>query len=93
MSVHGSKANLSLEVVIIAVICLLVLIVLTLIFAGRMGSWNTGMKRCDTICVATAEECTAKGYDMPIYQDSCQDANGGSIKGPAYCCREKTKAS
>ncbi len=85
----GKKGNLSLEVVIIATLALLVLVVLTVIFAGRMGMWNSGMKHCDTICKATSDECNDEGYDIPLYWNSCQDDLGSKFDGHAYCCRVK----
>ena len=84
------KGSLSIEVVIIAVLALLVLVVLTVIFAGRMGAWNRGIKHCDTICKETADECTAEGYDLPVFWDSCQDDAGNEFKGNSYCCKAKS---
>lgn len=83
------KSMISLEVVIIAAICLIVLIILSIIFTSRMGYWNRGLKFCDTVCKATAEECKNENYQVPVYWDNCEDRQGTKFRTPAYCCKEK----
>jgi len=84
------KANLSLQVVVIASILLVVLVVLTIIFAGRMSLWNEGIRHCDTVCKEKAAECQEAGYDeIAIYVSNCKDAEGNVFKSNAYCCKVK----
>jgi len=83
------KGELSLSVVVIAAICLVVLVVLSVIFASRMGLFNKGMKHCDTTCVSNAKECENNGYEIALFYGKCQDDTGNEIKENAYCCSEE----
>lgn len=84
------KGNLSLQVIVIAAIVLLVLIILTVIFTGRMAGWSTGLQHCDTVCKLKSKACVDEGYDeLPIFMESCKDDQGNSYSKPAYCCKEK----
>jgi hypothetical protein len=82
--------GLSLSTIVIAAVVLLVLVVLSVVFAARMGLWNEGLKHCDTVCKASSDECTTEGYSIPVYVSNCQDNLGNTFDGPAYCCKEKT---
>lgn len=82
------KGELSLQVVVIAAICLLVLVILTIVFSTKMAGWNKGLKNCDTVCKSTREECIDAGYDeIAVYLDSCEDKQGGKFNTHAYCCQ------
>ena len=85
------KANLSLQVVIVAVLVLLVLIVLSVIFSVKMGAFNKSLRHCDTICKSTIQACQDEGYEIPIVWSSCEDTKGNKFKGQAYCCSYKNQ--
>ena len=89
MVLMNKKADLSLQVVVIAVLCLLVLIVLSIIFTSKMMGWNEGLRHCDTVCMSSAKECTDAGYGLPLYWSNCEDTQGNEFKKHAYCCKEK----
>ena len=81
------KGSISLEVVIVAILSLLVLVVLTVIFANRMGLFTSGLKSCDTVCTKSTQECLDQGYDLAAYYGNCKDDTGNEIKENAYCCK------
>lgn len=86
---NKKKASLTLEVVVIAVLVLLVLIVLSIIFSSKLGLFNRGLNKCDTVCKASADDCKADGYELASLIGSCQDSQGHSFKDMAYCCIDK----
>lgn len=90
-NVIGNKADMSLETIVIAAVCLLVLIVLLVIFASRMGLWNSGIKYCDTVCKETSDECTNSYDGLPTAISGCKDKSGFEVKGTGYCCRGALK--
>ena len=45
----NKKGDLSLNMIIIAIIALLVLVVIAAIFTGRLAVWNVGVSDCKTI--------------------------------------------
>jgi len=82
------KGSLSLQVVVIAALCLLVLIVLSVIFASRIGLFNSGLKHCDNICTESSQECEDAGYEIALYYGKCEDSSGNEITKNAYCCSQ-----
>jgi hypothetical protein len=83
------KGNISLQVVVVAAVCLLVLVILSVIFASRMAGFHEGLRYCDTVCVAKAQECEQEGYSMPLFWSNCEDDQGNKFKDSAYCCSQK----
>jgi len=82
--------SLSLTTVIVAALALLVLVILTMIFAGRMGTFNQGLKNCDTLCTTSSDSCIEAGYELAGFYGSCKDPSGTEIKEGAYCCKAKS---
>jgi ABC-type sugar transport system permease subunit len=79
---NSRKAQgMSFNVIIIAAICLLVLVVLVLIFSGKMSFFNKAAAECSSKgpgakCVATTAEC-----DGPTHSFGTSCANT-----TPYCC-------
>jgi hypothetical protein len=65
------KAELSINVIIVAAIALLVLVIVSVIFMARMGIFN----KTQSDCLAVNGQCT--------YGDTCQE---GTIKHPSAVC-------
>lgn len=84
---NAKKGDLSLTTVVIAALALLVLVVLTIVFSGRMGMFSSGMRHCDTVCALSSAECTELGYNVPAYYGGCKDTVGNEFRDLAYCCR------
>ena len=76
--------GLSLNVVIIAVLCILVLVVLAFILITRSNSFNTSVQTCNGVCAFSSNECAAQGMpSMPV--TSCSD-DTGVVEGARFCC-------
>lgn len=73
MSIHNKKGQgISINVIIIAAIALLVLVILSIIFTGRMGIFSHQVN-----------SCSAKGGQcFDISGSSCSDASGGKYTLP-----------
>lgn len=81
------RANLSLSVIVMAVIALLILIVLTYITLNGSSNFTTGVNACNTgeACVETVAECDIGfQYDVAIPKSCTTSSN---VKGN-YCCRK-----
>ncbi|MCB9358630.1 hypothetical protein H6503_01740 [Candidatus Woesearchaeota archaeon] len=89
----NKKGDLSLTTVVVAAVSLLVLIVLTVIFAQRMGIFGDGLRHCDTICTESTQQCQDAGYDLAAYYGNCKDVQGNQIKENAYCCKGPQETS
>ena len=61
--------GLSMNVIIIAALALLVLVILAIIFIGRMGTTTRGVDQCKGSCVATEQEC--QGQYQKISSEPC----------------------
>ena len=88
MAKNKAGAELSVNVIIIAVLALLVLVVLFAVFTGRMNLFNLGMNKLqecpsDTKMVDQQNECQGSISGFTYQKDS---AGKKSIK---YCCKEK----
>ncbi|MFH1590509.1 MAG: hypothetical protein ABIC95_01140 [archaeon] len=68
-----SKAEISMPVVVMAIIALLVLVVLIFIFSGRIGGVNAGFGDC----------LSKNGRCIPL--DSCQEQGGSPFGGGGIC--------
>lgn len=94
------KAQLSLNTIIIAAIVLIVLIVLWSIFAGRMGSFTSGVAECRSDCklksrclaVASEGHKTCLDGDVKIMGTLSDDitkrieSEAPSPNDPKVCC-------
>ncbi len=76
--------GLSLSVIVIAVVCLIVLVILTLIFTGRINMFNQGIDECQGTCMKTADECGNVG-GQATYKPKCA-LNAQRVQDTTYCC-------
>ena len=65
--------GLSLNIIIIAAISLLVLVILAIIFIGRMGTTTKGIDACKGICVEDNDACYAKGQYFKPTNELCEN--------------------
>ncbi len=63
--------GLSMNVIIIAAIALLVLVILAVIFIGRMGTTTRNIDQCKGTCVSSAYDCTQKGSYYQVANEPC----------------------
>jgi len=66
--------GISLTVVVIAALALLVLVILSVVFIGRMGGWGVDVNDCENKggkCAATCGEGDAAAYPTPYISWSC----------------------
>jgi hypothetical protein len=66
--------GMSMNVIIIAALALLVLVILAVIFIGRMGSTTRGIDACKGNCVSTEADCTNQGPYYKVSNDPCYRA-------------------
>lgn len=88
----NNKADLSVNVIIIAAIALIVLVVLIIVFTGRFGIFSSGVEKtsgCEKACKALGyghgqnelTGCTKSQKPLPGFT---------SEKGDPCCCAPKT---
>ena len=75
------RAELSINVIVIAAICLLVLAVLVVIFTTKMGDFVFGIKNCEAQGGACKSSCAAG--EAYLIKTSC-DKNTNSL---TKCCK------
>ena len=66
--------GISMTVIIVAAIALMVLVVLSIIFLGRIGIWSEKISACEQnggVCVTNEEDCT--GEYSRIISETCKD--------------------
>lgn len=76
--------GISINVVIVAAIALLVLVVLSVIFIGRLGLFSSSVGECENkggVCVLANENCP-DDKPQPFTEWSCPDLN----EEPQKCC-------
>lgn len=82
-------AELSLNIIIIAIIVLLVLVVISLIFTNKLGAFTKKSGSCEAlngVCVAP-EQCTGEFAKVIAGTCTTQDAEGNIIDDPdSVCC-------
>ena len=76
--------GISINVIIIAAVALLVLVILSVIFIGRLGTFSTAVGECSNkggTCVLSGEDCPG---DYPqVFSDwNCPDLD----EEPQKCC-------
>ena len=75
--------GLSLNVIIIAALALLVLVVLSMIFTGKIGGWTKVQNQCASNggnCLSDASACTGENARV-MGQYTCPNAEQGDV-----CC-------
>ncbi len=81
--------GISLNAIIVATLALLVLVVLAMIFTGRIGVFTKEAKSCNTLgsasCVTDASDCSAEGQKV-MNRYECPDEN-------PVCCLDVTAAA
>ncbi len=82
------SGEMSLAVIIAAVIGLIVLIVLTVIFLNKTGQFSWGVSSCDSaggICKEKLADCTAsKGIPLATSNSDCRSRNNNQN---SVCCK------
>ena len=79
--------GLSMTTIVVAALALLVMVVLALVFTGRMGDFSTGVKSvgtCDQACIAAG---------FGISGGECEDDGSNNMAGygkDECCCQPKT---
>lgn len=68
------------NMVVVAIICLIVLAVSLYIFGQKSNTFNKGTSTCGGECQATPQACEQAGT-VPIYFPSC-----GGDQAMNYCC-------
>ena len=87
----GKKgAELSITVIIVAILALLVLAVLSFIFMGRFEGWGRGVSSCTDKSGVCAAQCGDSAYNtedknfaLPASVAKCPDSGTGE---PQKCC-------
>lgn len=80
-------AELSINVIIVAVLGLLVLLVLIFVVSGKLGDFRRSVDTCPSQqCVGAAKLCNDPSYPVAIPMDC--DANA---PGQEYCCQSLGK--
>lgn len=80
--------GLSINVIIVAAIALLVLVILALIFTGRLQIFRQEVDQCPGTCVLTQEECSGT-YETVSNNYACDMNGDGDFTrepGDGYCC-------
>ncbi len=78
--------GLSMTVIIVAAIALLVLVILAVIFIGKMGNTARSIDQCKGSCVADIESCNERPYHRvvaePCYVTGTKDLDDSN----PICC-------
>jgi hypothetical protein len=75
------------NVIVVAALALLILVILAIIFIGRMGKTTQGVDQCKGTCVATSEDCTAMGTYNKVVSDPCYVSGTKDIDNTnSICC-------
>jgi hypothetical protein len=79
--------GMSMNVIIIAAIALLVLVILAVIFIGRMGTTRTGIEQCKGLCAESVEDCQERyGQYYTQTADPCYDLGATEPNPDLVCC-------
>jgi flagellar basal body-associated protein FliL len=79
--------GMSMNVIIIAALALLVLVILAIIFMGRMGATTRGIEACKGNCMSAQEDCTNQGPYYKVVSDPCYRSGTKDIDTDRpYCC-------
>ncbi len=82
MIINKKGADLSVNVIIVAIIALLVLVILFAIFTGRMGWFNKGLDK-------TSNSCPPGTKLSPTARPNCIQILPDAKGNPQYCCPTK----
>jgi flagellar basal body-associated protein FliL len=75
--------GMSLNIIIIAAIGLLVLVILAVIFIGRIGTTTKSIDSCKGSCIDSADDCV--GQYQKVTSDPCF-ASDGKTRTEQICC-------
>ncbi len=78
--------GLSMNVIIIAAIALLVLVILAVIFIGRMGTTTRGIDQCKGSCVSSEMDCTNQGPYYKVSNEPCYRSGTKEIDSDRPVC-------
>ncbi len=88
MMLNKKAQGLSMTTIVVAALALLVLVVLTLIFTGRMGPFSIGVEKsndCETFCKSLGRS----GGEIKSDTTTCSDDDLKSIGNKECCCDSK----
>jgi len=74
--------GLSINIIIVAAIGLLVLVILAVVFIGRLGITTKSVNECQGACIQSSDDCT--GQFQKVTRDPCFDAGGDATD--EVCC-------
>lgn len=79
--------GISMNVIIIAALAIIVLVIMVVIFSGRIKLFGQGISSCEGRCSATKAGC---GGWAPIPARNCDDDGDGepNVEGEGFCCME-----
>ena len=79
-----TKGELTFSVIITAVIAIIVLMVVILIFTGKLNLANRGLEHCGGNCISSTSVCNS-GYQLyPIGDPECKRVTPNT----PTCCRQ-----
>ena len=85
----NKKGDISLNIIIMAAVGLLVLVILSVIFIGKMGLTSKNVDNCETKggqCVDTAATCTSGGGKVAPSAFKCFNADNTPNTANSVCC-------
>jgi len=67
LAISKRAQGISINVIVIAALALLVLVVLAMIFTGKLGGWTKAQNECSSnggLCVSDASQCTGENAQV-----------------------------
>ncbi len=83
-----TKAELTFSTIIMAVIAIIVLMVVILIFTGKLNLTKKTLEQCDGICIDTSSGACATGYQRYMIGDPGCKADANATSSGDFCCRQ-----
>ena len=83
---YKKAKGLSMKIIRIAAIALLILVILAVIFIGRMKTTTSGIDQCKGTCVASSYDCTQQGSYYKTTNDPCYTSSGKKDTDKPICC-------
>ena len=77
--------GMSVNVIIVAILALLVLVVLSFVFAGKIGDFVKGTKQCQSIGGECLGACNIEQGYKEMFTAACLDKNTGKLTGEKCC--------
>ncbi|MFH1439781.1 MAG: hypothetical protein ABIG89_04390 [Candidatus Woesearchaeota archaeon] len=83
--IKSKKGDISLNMIIIAIIALLVLVIIAAIFTGRLALFNIGVSDCEKVKGAVCDFSCGDGY-VEDKVSSCIDHDTKKVNKDMHCC-------